>query len=362
MTRPRIRPRRSSCLLYGWRVLHTGSHGVPSPREFRPLPHGATLNGRHRRLAAIALAGAAGAVLVGRLCLFGVGAAQYALVTEFGKPVQVIATPGLGFKLPYQSVRTFDRRLFVYTPPASEFLTLEKTPVVAASTIVWRIADPRKFFETVFDRSGAQSRLGDILFAELGAAIGRSPLAAFVSLDAAAYRADAVLAEVARKCRDAALRDYGIGVIDVQLQNFDFPKQNRLRVYARMRSERGRISMRYRSEGEEAGLGVRAQAEEEKSRILSRGIETAQNYRGAGESEAARIYAAALGADPDFYRFLRTMEASRAFVRAGTTMVLPADSELFGVLYDSNHYNHGGGSEAAAWNGTNAKQEDRATK
>jgi modulator of FtsH protease HflC len=38
----------------------------------------------------------------------------------------------------------------------------------------------------------------------------------------------------------------------------------------------------------------------------------------------------------DFYAFLRTMEASRSVVRKGTTMVLPADSPLFGVLFDSN--------------------------
>ena len=241
----------------------------------------------------------------------------------------MITEPGLSFKLPYQSVHTFDRRVFAYGRPASEFLSLEKTPIVASSTIIWRIADPRRFFETVFDRAGAESRLRDILFAALGAAIGQSPLTTFVSLDPAAYHADAVLAEVTRKCREAALRDYGIAVVDVQVQNVDFPKQNRDRVYARMRSERGSISMRYRSEGEEVGLNIRAVSEEEKARILSRAIETSQRYRGEGESEAARIYAEALSADPAFYRFLRTMDASRAFIQKGTTMVLPAELRAF---------------------------------
>jgi len=318
----------------------------------------AALNRRHLGTALVACAAAA--LLLGSLFFFTVDAAEYAVVTEFGKPVQVITNPGLRFKLPYQSVRTFDRRLFTYTPPASEFLSLEKTPVVASSTIIWRIADPRRFFETVFDRAGAESRLGDILFAALGAAIGQSPLATFVTLDPAAYHAGAVLAEVTRKCREAALRDYGIAVIDVQLRNFDFPRQNRDRVYARMRSERGRISMRYRSEGEEVGLNIRATSEEEKARILSRAIETAQRYRGEGESEAARIYAEALSADPTFYRFLRTMEASRAFIQKGTTMVLPADSELFGVLFDGDYYNHAGAPRSAGWNGINAREEGNA--
>jgi membrane protease subunit HflC len=310
-----------------------------------------------RNWRAVLVAGAAAAVVLGSLCIFTVDASQYAVVTEFGKPIQVITDPGLRLKAPYQSVHTFDRRLFTYGRPASEFLTLEKIPVVASSTIIWRIAEPRRFFETVFDRIGAESRLGDILFAELGAALGQSPLASFVTLDPGAYRADAVLVEVSRRCREAALRDYGIAIVDVQLQNLDFPKQNRDRLYARMRSERGRISMRYRAEGEEVGLNTRAVSEEEKARILSRAIETSQRYRGEGEAEAARIYAEALSADPEFYRFLRTMEASRTFIQKGTTMVLPADSELFGLLFDSDYYSHPAAPRSARWNGINTTRE-----
>ncbi len=202
-------------------------------------------------------------MLFSSLCLFTVDAAQYAVVTEFGKPVQVVTEPGLSSPVP--------KRLHIRSPPVRIWAPGQRIPVarenshrcfehdhLASSTIIWRIADPRRFLETVFDRVGAELRLGDILFAALGAAIGQSPLTTFVTLDPAAYHADAVLAEVTQKCREAGLRDYGIAVVDVQLQNVDFPKQNRDRVYARMSSERGSISMRYRSEGEEVGLNIRA--------------------------------------------------------------------------------------------------------
>jgi membrane protease subunit HflC len=295
---------------------------------------------RPKRRLMLALAAAAGVALA-LMSFFTVDTAEYAVVTQFGRPVQVVTEPGLGVKLPYQSVNKFDNRLFVYAPPLSEFLTLEKTAVVASGVILWRIAEPRKFFETVFDRVGAQARLSDILFAELGAAIGRTPLEAFVAIEPGAYRADAVLAEVTGTFRDIARRDYGIELVDVQLQRFDFPERNRLRVYARMKSERARISMKYRSEGEEEGLKIRAAADEEKSRLLAEAYKVGEQYRGQGEAEAARIYARSLGAAPELYRFLRTMEATRKFVGAGTTMVLPADSELFGLLYDSDHYDAG---------------------
>jgi len=291
-------------------------------------------------------------VIGGGLCFFTVDSAEYAIVTDFGKPTQVIIAPGLGLKYPYQSVRTIDHRLFVFTSPSSEFLTLEKTPVVAAGTVLWRVAEPKRFFETVIDRTGAESRLGDILFAELGAAVGRNPLTAFVSIDPAAYRADTIGAEIVRRCHDIARRDYGIEVVDVQLRGFDFPKQNRLRLYARMKSERGRISMQYRSEGEEEGLKVRAAAEEEKARVLSKAIELSQQSRGEGDGEAARIYGEALGQSPEFYTFLRALEASRSLARKTTTMVLPADSPLFGVLFDSSYFSGG-----TAARGTEGRRE-----
>lgn len=295
----------------------------------------------------VALAGVAAAAALIPFCFFTVDTAEYAVVTQFGQPVQVVMEPGLGLKLPYQRVDRFDHRLFVHAPPLSEFLTLEKTAVVASGAILWRIAKPRRFFETVFDRSGAEARLSDLLFAELGAAIGRTPLDAFVSTEPGAYRADAVLGEVTATLRRIARRDFGIELVDVQLQRFDFPERNRLRVYARMKSERARLSMKYRSEGEEEGLKIRAAAAEEKSRLLAEAYKVSEQHRGEGEAEAARIYADALEEAPAFYRFLRTLEASQKFIRAGTTMVLPARSELFGLLHDSDHYEAGGATDVA---------------
>jgi membrane protease subunit HflC len=263
----------------------------------------------------------------------------------------VVREPGLGFKHPLQSVWKFDRRLFVYASSPNEFLTLEKTPVVASGTVLWRVTDPKRYLETVIDRRGAESRLGDILSAELGAAIGSNRLVAFVSTDASVFRADAIAAEIAHRCNNVALRDYGIEVVDVQLRGFDFPKQNRLRLYARMKSERGRISMLYRSEGEEEGLKVRAGAEEQKALILGKAIELAQQRRGEGDGEAARIYANAVSRSPELYAFVRAMETSRTLARKNTTMVLPVDSPLFALLLDSRYSN--GGALA-----TNAMREE----
>ena len=279
-----------------------------------------------------------GAILVGlaSLCLFTVGEGEFAVVTQFGRPVRVESTPGLKLKFPapFQAVTRFDRRIFALVPSPREFLTLGKQNVVATGFILWRVHDPEKFMQTVFDRVGAESRLGDILFAELGAALGGAPFAAFVST-AGEYRAEAVLAGMTQQYRELALRDYGIDVVDVRLRRLDFPEQNRASVFARMKSERIRISMQYRSEGEEEGLKIRAAAEKAKSGILGEAYKLSQQIRGEGEARAANIYGESLTRAPSFYRFVRSIDAMKKTVDKDTTMVLPVDSELFRLLRDS---------------------------
>jgi membrane protease subunit HflC len=271
------------------------------------------------------------------LCLFTVDAGEVAIVTQFGDPVRVETAPGLHAKYPYplQSVITLDRRLHILVPPPSELLTLEKRNVVASGYIVWRIAEPRRFLQTVFDRAGAESRLSDILFAELGAAFGNASMSAFVSVVPGQYRAEAILAEVTRQYRDLARRDYGIEVVDVGLRRLDFPEQNRLAVFSRMKSERVQMSMKFRSEGEEEGLKIRATSEKTRSSILAEAYMRAQKHRGEGEAAAARIYAESLGRGPGFYQFTRSMEALKKTVDKDTTLVLPVDAELFRLLRDS---------------------------
>ncbi len=54
--------------------------------------------------------------------------------------------------------------------------------------------------------------------------------------------------------------------------------------------------------------------------------------RGEGDARAAAIYAEAYGADPEFYEFVRSLEAYRKTIGVGTTMVLPPDHPFFRVL------------------------------
>ncbi|MBM2827389.1 MAG: HflC protein, partial [Dehalococcoidia bacterium] len=45
-----------------------------------------------------------------------------------------------------------------------------------------------------------------------------------------------------------------------------------------------------------------------------------------------RIYAEALEQDPEFYTFLRSLDAYKEFLKTNTTVVLSSESELFRYL------------------------------
>src|SRR5260370_38379786 len=81
---------------------------------------------------------------VASLCLFTVGEREFAVVSQFGRPVRVESTPGLKLKLPapFQTVTRFDRRLFALVPAPREFRALGKQRRLATRLILMRDPHP----------------------------------------------------------------------------------------------------------------------------------------------------------------------------------------------------------------------------
>src|SRR5262245_6440462 len=90
--------------------------------------------------------------------VFTIDHTQVAIVTQFGKPRRTITAAGLKLKWPWQSLLSFEKRLMVYNPRPSEFLTKDKKNIVVDSYVAWRVADPNRFLQTVNDLTGAEMR------------------------------------------------------------------------------------------------------------------------------------------------------------------------------------------------------------
>src|SRR2546425_12789525 len=84
-------------------------------------------------------------------------------VTQFGRPLYIIGQAGLHFKWAFQSASYFYRRLRIYNPRTSEFLTRDKKNIVVDSYLAWKIQNPDRFLQSVGDPMAAEMRLHDIV-------------------------------------------------------------------------------------------------------------------------------------------------------------------------------------------------------
>ncbi|HKQ78871.1 MAG TPA: protease modulator HflC [Blastocatellia bacterium] len=264
--------------------------------------------------------------------VFTVDETQFAIVTQFGKPVRTIKDAGLKLKWPWQSLLSFEKRLMVYNPRPSEFLTRDKKNIVVDSYVAWRIADPNRFLQTVNDRTGAEMRLHDTVWAAAAAALGNTDLSSLISSKPEEAPVQDMMRQVTEHSRARALEQYGIEIVDVRMKRLNLPAQNRESVFARMRAERERIAKQYRAEGEAEALKIRAEADKEKARIISEAYREAEKIRGDGDAQSTRIYAEAYSRDPKFYKLVRTLEAYKKVIDPNTTAILSSDSELLKLL------------------------------
>ncbi len=259
--------------------------------------------------------------------VFTVDETQQGVVLQFQRIVKEVKEPGLYFKIPFiQSVEFFEGRLLEYDSAPKEIITKDKKTLVVDNYARWKISDPTKFYETVRNENGAQSRLDDVIYSDLRNELGKYDLVEIVR-----DKREEIMSVVTVSSNEKA-QQYGIDVVDVRIKRADLPEQNERPVYDRMRAERKRQANLFRSEGEEEALKIRAETDKEKTIILSEAYKKAQQVKGEGDALAITIYADAYNRDPEFFQFMRTLEAYSVTLKTKTTLVLPPDSDFLKYL------------------------------
>lgn len=329
-----------------------------------------------------------GLVVVLGLLTFAAGAFvvredEQAVITQFGEPVRTVREAGLHFRTPFlQEVRRFDRRILEFDGDPNKIQTNDKKRIYVDTFARWRISDPEKFLVSVRTEAEAQSRLDDLIDSATRTAIARHYLVEAVRNSNRALTPDKEIEEARRQLEEAAVAplegreeaseedgeapealrpgdvrievgrekimeeildiaaaqvgDYGIELVDVRIKRINYgsasDQQVRRRVYERMASERRQIAQVYRSEGEERRAEWLGKTDREKNQILSKAYREAEEIKGEGEAEAARIYARAYGKDPDFYAFWKTLQLYPETLGDNGTLVISTDSDLFRYL------------------------------
>ena len=104
------------------------------------------------------------------------------------------------------------------------------------------------------------------------------------------------------------------------------------KVYERMISERKRIAQKIRSMGQGEKAKIEGKINKDLQEIESGAYRKAQEIKGGAEGRAIRIYASSMNADPEFYEFIRTMDAYKKSIPAESTLILSTDSEFLKKL------------------------------
>jgi len=265
---------------------------------------------------------------------FVVDQREQALVLQFGNPKDVVKDAGLHFKMPWQSVVTFDRRLLESDAAPNEVITKDKKSIMVDNYTRWRIIDPLKVYQVARTQAGVVARMDDVVRGKVREVLGQHTLNEIVSGGKKATLRIALMKSI-RDRANKGVKDLGISVVDVRIKRADLPLENSEAVFQRMKAERNRIAKEYRSEGEEAAKEIRATAEKTQKTLLAEAYKKSEIIRGKADATTTAIYAKAYNKDPKFYAFTRSLEAYRKSIDANTRLVISPSSEFFNFFEQS---------------------------
>jgi membrane protease subunit HflC len=242
--------------------------------------------------------------------------------------VRKVTEPGWALRLPLlEDVEKYDRRLLFLDSEPLPIQTRDEERIVIDNYAVWRIDDPVAFRRSFpAGMAQAQSRIDRAVRNDVREVIGRQTLA-----DVLKDERVAIMREITEQTQ-ATLSQYGIAVVDVRINRTELPEGTEKNVYARMTTERQRLARKHRAEGDEKARRIRAEAEREARVIVAEAHRDAEIVRGEGDAAATQIYGEAYGEAPEFYAFVRTLEAYRKTLGSDTTLVTSPRSDFFRFL------------------------------
>lgn len=265
------------------------------------------------------------AALAAYFSMFIVHQNEQVMVLEFGAPSRIIDQAGLYWKIPVvESVEYFDKRILDLDTAPQELFSSDQNKLIVDSFARYRIIDPLKYYQTVRNERGVRSRVGPILDSSLRRVLGSATFA-----EAVRDKREQLM-ELIQQQVNAEANNFGIAIVDVRIKRVDLPPQNSASIYERMKTERQREAAELRAIGEERSRRIRAEADKQATVIRAEAERDGRRLRGDGDAEKTRITNEAFSKDPEFYQFLRSMEAyEQALKRGDTRLVISPDSEKF---------------------------------
>ncbi len=274
------------------------------------------------------------AVVLLSTAMYTVKENEYACTVRFSKIIDTVDQPGLRFKVPFlDSVKTFPKAVMLYDIPPSEVLTSDKQNMTVDNYILWKVSDPKLFYQTLGSTVVAEERLNALTYNALKTVMGTLAQQDIINMDDGGERNE--IYEGITKTVDSLAETYGIDVVDVKIKRFDLPESNENAVYTRMISERNQIAEKYTADGNYEASIIRNDVDKQVNILISNAKAQAAQLEAEGEAEYMRLLAEAYDtADKqDFYTFNLALDAlKQTLTGEEKTVILDADSPLAQLL------------------------------
>src|SRR3972149_5022952 len=259
---------------------------------------------------------------------------EQAVMGQCGRPVgDPVTDAGLHVKLPLiQEARRFEKRLLIWDGDPNQIPTKGREFIWIDTTARWRIADAKKFLESVATEAGAQSRLNDIIDSVVRDQVSGSELVERVRSASWEVPEGEVLEEVPAEVREELKKRVSRGREELTRSILAEARKVIPQYGIELGDGRIRTAARFRSEGEGRSAEILGTLEKELRQIRSGAYRRAQEVRGKADAAATRVYGEAYSRDPEFYAFSRTLEAYREGQNKDSVLILTTDSDYYRYL------------------------------
>ena len=146
-----------------------------------------------------------------------------------------------------------------------------------------------------------------------------------------------ILVAVLANIQPSLSKDYGVDILDVQIQSIKLPARVLESVFKRMAAERTQFANNKRAEGLKVSESIRAAADQKVVIIKAQALQEAAVLKAQGEQKAAKLYADTYGKDAKFYNFYRSLLAYRAsFKDKDDVLVISPQGQFFDYFHQAS--------------------------
>lgn len=248
---------------------------------------------------------------------------ELVVINQFGKVERIINEPGLYFKLPIvQTTNSLTKKLLNYEVQPINAFSRDKKNIIITNYAVWKINEPQSFISNVQTIGSAEALIDSTVYSVVREKCSELSYDEIITGTAkgADYN-DQIAAEVRSR-----LQGKGMEIVDVMLKRTELPAGEEEAAYAKIKAEREKMAKQYVSMAENEASLVKADADKQAKIMLSEAYAASEEIKGKADAEAAKVYAASYNRDPEFYKYMRTLESYKKTLKGKTTIIIPIDS------------------------------------